>query len=164
MEPVGDLKASIIPFEVSVAKRTSQQTVEYANLDVHPMMQVIHPDKSFDPKAVLEDKSLEQGQIHAKMPVAAQNRARIVPISPKMMPKIGLKVLPNRKVCFAGELLTGIFMPRNPSLQGMILTHLFILYRPCIEIHGDQFRLDRECFTRRQAMFLRVYYLTLQQM
>ena len=64
----------------------------------------------------------------------------------------------NQKVCIAGEMLGGILMPRNAALWPIILRYLLIWYLPCIQIQGNTFVLNRDCFADRENIFLKIYY------
>ena len=162
MNAESDRKASLLPFQLSVSKRHIPQRLleQHSRLDVHPMIRMLHLDRGFAWDALLDDGGLFGKKNGIPMRNMMQNEPLIVPISKHLMYNLGTKILPNRRTCIAGKMLAGILMPRNTSLQALLLRSLFLYYLPCIEVQGNTFALNRGCFAERENTFLKIYYLS----
>ena len=71
----------------------------------------------------------------------------------KIFLKIGVRILPNRRLCFAGRLLRGITMPRNHLLQISIIANLSAWYSPCIKIKKQFYGISNNCLIYKEKRF-----------
>ena len=156
MMEVGEQRISHGPFQVSRYKRGG---IPWFNgLNVHPLIMMLHPDRKFNWTPIREDKGVVPKKNDVSMANTRPNSQRILTISKELMIKLGWKVLRNQAICFAGRPLDGIRMPRHASLRPLLLRNLFIWYLPCVEVHGNTFKLNKECFAAREYTFLRIFY------
>ena len=72
-----------------------------------------------------------------------------------ILSKLGVLILPDRRVCFAGRILKGMYMPRNRWLQYQILERMALWYLPCLEIQGNVYSLSNTCYTRKENKLLK---------
>ena len=161
MEAVGGQMPSLLPFQVSRSKRGIpwRRLGHDIRMRAHPIIQTLSPDNDFAWNALFEDRGRITKQ---NVPPTANRKQAILPVSTKMMSKLGLTILPNRKACFAGKMLAGVKMPRHAALQSLALKYLLIWYLPCVEVPGnDAFVLNENCFADRENRFLKIYYLSL---
>ena len=91
-------------------------------------------------KVVLSDRQLDSDRIKTKNKTNYENspqwktlpnhkllrRSKIVM---KRLSRLGTRLLPDRRICFAGKLLRGILMPRNHFLQILILKRNISIYQ-----------------------------------
>ena len=158
MKPIGNKMASLVPFEISESKRNGQQAIPYSKLRIDPLMRMLHPDVNYDWKALLQGAKPTELANHTALTVSPKSDPMIYPITPNMIPLIGLQVLPDRRICLGGQKLDGILMPQNPYLQHLLLMRFLAYYRTCIGITaGNALTANRECFEDRQATFLKIY-------
>ena len=77
--------------------------------------------------------------------------------------KLGIWVLPNRRMCFAGRTIKGIVLPKNAKQQEKAMKSLIVWYLPCLEYKNSDptklhsFQMNNACFFRRQNELLKVY-------
>ena len=82
---------------------------------------------------------------------------RIIPLSMKLMTKLGVKILPNRRLCFGGRPIQGIFLPRNHSFQVELVKRFLVWYSPCVELSNNRYKINKYCMKRREYNFLKMY-------
>ena len=77
--------------------------------------------------------------------------------------KLGIWVLPNRRMCFAGRTIHGIVLPKQKKLREKAMKSLIVWYLPCLEAKNSDptklssFKMNDACFYRRQNELLKVY-------
>ena len=119
-------------------------------------------------KVVLSDRQLDSDRIKTKNKTNYENapRWKKLPnhkllrrskIAMKMLSRLGTRLLPDRRICFAGKLLRGIFMPRNPFLQILILKRILFWYSPCLQFRKRYYAVSNHCFAQREHAFLKLY-------
>ena len=74
----------------------------------------------------------------------------------KTLKKLGLKVVQDRTLCFAGRMLRGILMPKNRYLQTIIMRRIFLWYFPCIRVVQNAYRINSRCFITKEKKFIRM--------
>ena len=156
MKPLNNQKYSYLPFKISASKRGMfQGEIPYSQLSIDPIVQNLTP----------EWESLFNNLYHAgnKNSVWVRNPPQkglhVLPISSELIPNVGLKVLPNGRVCMAEKMLAGILMPKNPSVQYVMLRKFLAWYLPCMELHRNKsFLVNKNCFAEWENTFLRIYY------
>lgn len=74
----------------------------------------------------------------------------------KSFAKLKIRVLTDRRMCFAGKLLRGIRMPRNRFYQIWIMKCFLSWYSSCIQIGDDEFKVDMICFNEKENRFLKI--------
>ena len=74
----------------------------------------------------------------------------------KTLKKLGMKVVQDRTLCFAGRMLRGILMPKNRYLQTIIMRRIFLWYFPCIRIVQNAYRVHNRCFITKEKKFIRM--------
>ena len=72
-----------------------------------------------------------------------------------ILSKLRIYIMPDRRVCFAGRIPKGIYMPRSSWLQHKILERMALWYLPCLELQGNAYSLDNTCYTRKENKFLK---------
>ena len=92
-----------------------------------------------------------------RAPRSSLNRRLINAIT--ALSKLRIRILPNRKVFFAGKILKGIYIPRDSSLQNKIIERMIKWYLPCLELQGNVYSLNSTCYTRKQIKFLSFHTL-----
>ena len=68
--------------------------------------------------------------------------------------KLRIHILPDRRVCFAGRMPQGIYLPRNSWMQYQIIKRMVLWYLPCLELQGNVYSLGNTCYTRKENKFL----------
>ena len=105
------IEASLLPFEVSKSKRSSgasekappkirrmfRRSVKY-----HPVVKTISPDRSFDWKGFVESmrEKLDDNANTTKTETPKHTNYKIVPLTIDLIDKLGVLVLPSRRLCF----------------------------------------------------------------
>ena len=74
----------------------------------------------------------------------------------KTFKKLGLKVVQDRTLCFAGRVLRGVLMPKNRFLQSIIMRRIFLWYFPCIRVIKDVYRVNNRCFVEKEKKFIKM--------
>ena len=74
----------------------------------------------------------------------------------KTLKKIGLKLVEDRTLCFAGRMLRGILMPKNRFLQAIIMRRIFLWYFPCIRVAQNAYRVNNLCFVKKEKKFIKM--------
>ena len=71
--------------------------------------------------------------------------------------QLGFRLLPGRRVRFAGKTLQGVTLPKSSSSQISILKRLLTRYGPCLETNEERgYQLNEDCFAKRENEFLKV--------
>ena len=89
-------------------------------------------------------------------------RRNIVPFSHNLLSKLGIQILPDRRVCLAGRLLKGVMFPKNGALQGIVMKKLLVWYFPCFK-HQDSlagnivYKLNHACLMHRESELLKIF-------
>ena len=123
------------------------------------LFRAITPDLHFDWKRIRYmkiSKINKQNKYDKK-----KNRAKIPPSNLsntlKTFSKLNVRVLEDKRICFAGRMLRGIFMPENPLLQKFVMESFLGWYSSCIEVEVDAYGVDTSCFFNRENIFLKAY-------
>ena len=74
----------------------------------------------------------------------------------KTFKKLGLKVVQDQTLCFAGRVLRGVLMPKNRFLQSIIMRRIFLWYFPCIRVIKDVYRVNNRCFVEKEKKFIKM--------
>ena len=162
------IKASLLPFEVSRYKRSlgvldgirlKNRRMFRRSVTYHPLVKTISPDRSFDWKSFVEltRERLDDDTNITEKETRKHKNYKIVPITMDLIHKLGVLVLPSRRLCFGGELLKGIILPSNTSLQIQIIKRFLMWYSPCLEDEGNALKLNKQCLQQRQHRFLKMY-------
>ena len=156
----------MLHFEVSRSKRSLGVGIEENELErttrgisYHPLMRTLSPDRHFDWQSVIYQtlKPDEKGIEKSKTNVTGKKIYRIIPLSMKLMTKLGVKILQNRRLCFGGRPIQGIFLPRNRSFQVDLVKRFLVWYSPCIEFYNNIYKINEYCMKRREYDFLKMY-------
>ena len=83
-------------------------------------------------------------------------------ITRKTLSRLRIRILPNRKLCFAGKVPRGVYMPKNYWLQYLIIKRLIFWYFPCIRHQGASYHLNDKCYKMREIKFLKMFLKTQQ--
>ena len=68
--------------------------------------------------------------------------------------KLRIHILPDRRVCFAGRIPLGIYLPRNSWMQYKIIKRMILWYLPCLQLQENVYNLNNTCYTRKENQFL----------
>ena len=74
---------------------------------------------------------------------------------PQLLQK-GFRKLPYRKLRLAGKRIQGEILPKTVSSQILILKLLQQWYTPCIQRQQNRFKMNEDCFAKKQKQFLRL--------
>ena len=129
-----------------------------SQINLNPILQTIPAMKDFDWKSLFSNEDSTPLRNNNTAAKAMKTIQGILPISPKMIPMLGVQVLPNRRFCVAGRMLAGIKAPRNEALQARLLMDFLKYYLPCIGIHAGEFQVNGQCFERQERRFLQAYH------
>ena len=165
MKALDNKKASLLPFQVSASKRwMSHYEIPRSQLSIDPIPRNVAPDKKFALGAQFQNKALDTGKDDAWVESAPQDRLTVLPISSDLMSNLGLKVLPNQRVCIAEKVLAGILMPKDIFAQAVLLRRFLVWFLPCMEIQRNTaLRVNNACFAKRENAFLKVYFHSLRR-
>ena len=149
--------ASLLPFHVGKSKRSAPyvQKKLLQSRQYHHLLRTLLPDPHFDWLSITTHQK-NQTSIESK-DGQTKRSYKMIPITLRLIGAISIHVLPNRRLCFGGELLNGIFLPHNKSVQIELIKRFIIWYSPCFEDKMNTFRLDRKCLMKRQNQFLKMY-------
>ena len=162
--------ASLLPFQVSKSKRSVEyrlkrylgyQDMRYQrSRPYHQMLRTLLPDPHFDWIGFInpEEMKIENKSSLKTEALPSGNRTyRIVPISLHLIKALGIHVLAERRLCFGGEPLKGIFLPSEKKLQIELIKRFIIWYSPCFEDDRNTLNLNKICLHDRQTRFLKMY-------
>ena len=123
------------------------------------MIRTILADRNFDWENIIYQLMGERQNDNraTKKTFSDEMPNRILPITMNMISKLGIRVLPDRRLCFAGKALKGIHLPNNLSLQIDLIKRFLVWYSPCIELRGGLYKMNNECFFAREILFLKMY-------
>jgi len=76
-----------------------------------------------------------------------------------LLSKLGMWVLPDRRLCFAGRYIKGVILPDNPAAQKRAIKALVGWYLPCLEFQAykSTYQINNNCFFKRENELLKVY-------
>ena len=76
-----------------------------------------------------------------------------------LLSKLGMWVLPDRRLCFAGRYIKGVILPDNPAAQKRAIKALVVWYLPCLEFQAykSTYQINNNCFFKRENELLKVY-------
>ena len=162
------IKASLLPFEISRSKRSLEvsegirlkhRRLFRRSVTYHPLVKTLSPDSSFDWNSFMQltRKTLDDDKNTTKKETRKLKNYKIVPITMDLIHKLGVLVLPSRRLCFGGEIIKGIILPSNTSLQIQIIKRFLIWFSPCLEDKGNALKLNEQCLHQRQNRFLKMY-------
>ena len=174
MKAMHDQTASLVPFQVSASKRSVplvlQTTIKpylqqidrpYSKFTIRPILRSLLPDKNFEWASLLRDSEPVIEEDNTPLTEMSQRETVILPITRKMISALGLAVLPNRRVCVAGKMLAGIYMPKDQATQAILLRGFLAWYLPCIQIRMSTLTVNEKCFAKQQRKFLKTYLYSL---
>ena len=89
-------------------------------------------------------------------------RRNIGSFSHNLLSKLGIQILPDRRVCLAGRLLRGVMFPKNGALQGIVMKKLLVWYFPCFKPQDSStgnvvYKLNPACLMQRESELLRIF-------
>ena len=89
-------------------------------------------------------------------------RRNIGSFSHNLLSKLGIQILPDRRVCLAGKLLKGVMFPKNGALQGIVMKKLLVWYFPCFKPQDSStgnvvYKLNPACLMQRESELLRIF-------
>ena len=158
------------PFHVSRSKRIQnlrpkEMYPEDPNRAVvyHGLMKALITDAHFNWKTVMDqsNQDVQDPSIGSKAYGTNQNTFNVVPLSWTMLSRLGIAVLPNRRLCIDGRALKGIFLPESRTQQTLLIVKFLVWFSPCIELKDNVYRMNEHCFDRRENYFLRMYLRSL---
>ena len=154
--------ASFLPFQVSKSKRSIEYRLKryQPSRPHHQMLRTLLPDPHFDWIGFINpgEMKIENKSSVKTEALPRDNRTyRIVPISLHLIKALGIHVLAERRLCFGGEPLKGIFLPSEKPLQIELIKRFIIWYSPCLEDDQNTLKLNKICLQERQIRFLKMY-------
>ena len=150
----------MLHFEVSRSKRSLNELKRSKRgIAYHPLMRTLSPDRHFDWQSVIHQtvRLFQTSVEKSKTNVKEKKIYRIIPLSMKLMKKLGVKILQNRRLCFGGRPIQGIFLPRNHSFQVELVKRFLVWYSPCVELSNNRYKINEYCMKRREYNFLKMY-------
>ena len=139
---------------VDYSDKTNKRSFAY-----NPVMKTISPDRYYDWGSLIykQNRDVQEIVTKSKQNTSKQTTSRIVPITIKLISKLGVRVLHDRRLCFGGRALQGIFLPGNTSLQILLVKRFLVWYSPCVQIKKNVYEMNKYCFARREKDFLKMY-------
>ena len=125
----------------------------------------ISPDRHFDWKKIhylKANKKTKNNKTDYKKRNQNNTSPEDLPITIKNFAKFKVRVLTDRRMCFAGTMLRGIRMPKNRFYQIWIMKCFMAWYSSCIQIGEDDFKVDMTCFAERENRFLKFFLKSLE--
>ena len=128
------------------------------------MIKGISPDPHFDWKKIhyLKFNKIKNKKSDEKTRNRNNTSPEDLPITIKSLAKFKVRVLTDRRMCFAGRLLRGIRMPKNRFYQIWIMKSFMAWYSSCIQIGEENFKVDMICFTERENRFLKIFLKSME--
>ena len=129
----------------------------------YPLIQTINPDPQFDwTSTISKVKNAGTDGFSFHNIISSKGRAqRVIPINMKMVSKLGIMVLPDRRLCFGGKTLDGIILPKSKNLQNTLILRFLIWYLPCVEFEHKVYTFNKSCQKRMEIRFLSMYLISL---
>ena len=115
------------------------------------LIQTLNSDWDFHTKPILATNvtAIESSKLPENFPDTLRPKM-------KTFKKLGLKVVRDRTLCFAGRVLRGVLMPKNRFLQSIIMRRIFLWYFPCIRVIKDAYRVNNRCFVEKEKKFIKM--------
>jgi hypothetical protein len=117
------------------------------------------PDQYFDWTNFISQHRLDvpDGVRDVKDKENATRSKWIIPITLRLISKLGVRVLNSGRLCFGGRALKGIFLPKSAAKQISLVKKFLVWYSPCIEVRQKVYQMNGSCFHRRENQFLLMY-------
>ena len=113
----------------------------------------MHSDRTFNGKLMKHLNSKKHGT--PRMDRVSQHISnKFLMNSLMILSKLRIHILSDRRVCFAGRMPRGVYMPRNSWVQFEIIKRMIIWYLPCLELQGNVYSLNNTCYTEKENKFL----------
>ena len=149
---------SLHHFEVSRSKRSLElEKRGKRGVSYHPLMKTLSPDRNFDWQSVIYQTPVKMDGVESKEKTTHKKIQRMIPLSLKLMTKLGVKILYNRRLCFGGRAIKGIFLPRNRSMQIELTKRFLVWFSPCVEFSDKKYKINEVCMKQREYEFLKMY-------
>ena len=162
---------SELEFEKSTANSDALKRVEGLRrlMKRHGMMynplliRGISPDRHFNWKRIhyMNVYKTKNNQSDEKNRTQNDTSADDLPVEIRSFDKFKVRVLKDRRMCFAGRLLRGLIMPKSRRLQFWIMKSFLAWYSSCIEIGEENFMVDMSCIAEREIKFLKIFLKSL---
>ena len=130
-------------------RKITKETIMY-NI---ALIQTLNSDWDFHHQPGLGTKNYETTRGTAKD--SQENLRDSLKVKTKTFRNLGLKIVQDRTLCFAGRMLRGILMPKNRFLQTIIMRRIFLWYFPCIRVVKNAYRVNNRCFVKKEKKFLK---------
>ena len=93
---------------------------------------------------------------------AGELRQSIGLFSHNLLSKLGIQILPDRRVCLSGKLMKGVVFPKNVALQGIVMKKLLVWYFPCFKPQDSStgnvtYKLNPTCLMQRESQLLKIF-------
>ena len=93
---------------------------------------------------------------------AGELRQNIGLFSHNLLSKLGIQILPDRRVCLSGKLMKGVVFPKNVALQGIVMKKLLVWYFPCFKPQDSStgnvtYKLNPTCLMQRESQLLKIF-------
>ena len=82
--------------------------------------------------------------------------------SHNLLPRLGIQILPDHRVCLDGKVLTGVVFPKRGTIQAMVMKQLLAWYLPCFKLQGSStgnstYKLNSTCLMYRESQRLGIF-------
>ena len=136
-------------------------------------MKTIYPDPYFDWVGLIKTGPPRQRHLATKKATSKEGVSQrkeaitniskniVIPLNFHLMSSLGVQMLHNRRVCFAGAILRGIILPKDKVLQEAIIKRFLAWYLPCLEFEDNAYKLNKVCFRRRENYYLKMFLISL---
>ena len=129
------------------------------------LIKLLPPDPRYNLRGIYYLKNIQNGYKETTTTLE-HNQTNVslssLPIKGDTLSKLGVRVLPKRRLCLAGRMLRGIFMPKSLFGRFKIIKRFLDWYSPCIKVREHSYDVDAKCFNRRENMFLTTYLKSLK--
>ena len=101
-------------------------------------------------RIIKEQENITEDRQHEKKRHSSQSLT--IPLGTLL--RLGVHVMQDRSLCFAGRVVLGVSIPVNPFLEALIIERVVRWYSLCIKFEQNQFHLNQECFMKKEMLFL----------
>ena len=122
-------------------------------------MRVLSPDRDYDWQNLISQTTKPTSNETKQSSTNATEKKiyRMIPLSMQLINKLGVKILSNRRLCFGGRPIQGIFLPRNRLMQIELAKRFLVWFSPCVEFVNYRYKVNTFCMERREYDFLKMY-------
>ena len=82
--------------------------------------------------------------------------------SHNLLPRLGIQILPDHRVCLDGKVLTGVVFPKRGTIQAVVMKQLLVWYFPCLKLQdsligNSPYKWKSTCLMYRESQLLGIF-------